>query len=184
MDKFYTVDLKPVCNHKFIYAMPPADISQAGLEGVYLAERDKHFNDSTIADGVCFTFCSGTYDNVVCEGQRIETSAEADTLHMLAFASWGDTYDQIKVEYDDGSAEWIKVPFLDNSHKAGSDWQDLFRVQGNITAPFVAVSSGLDSRLICIHHSTSALNGKHRVCAITLPDNMFLHVFAITLENS
>lgn len=181
MSSFVVMDLLKLCNHKFIYDVKPEDES-AGLDGTYLAAKNVPFGEETTINGIPYKFCFGEYDNVLSEGQRLSAGGFADKLHIIAFTNWGDTFDQIKIEYCDGSFEWIKLPFLDWSHKQQIFWQDVTSVRETVDTPFSGITTGALSQLVCFHHTMAEIKGKKKIDSIVLPDNFWLHVFAITLE--
>ena len=184
MSVFQTIDLKPYCNHRLIYAQQlkaSGCDADEGIDGTYVLKKDLKFNKEDCMDGVDFLFSEGEYDNVVCERQRIEINAGGTKLHVVAFAYWGDTNEYFKIVFDDLSEELVKVPFVDWSHKFYRSFQNTIWAGENVTTPSIVISSGKLIHLIHFHHTVTELSGK-KIKEIILPDNMFIHIFAITLE--
>lgn len=49
---------------------------------------------------------NGTYDSIVCQGQRIENvSCRGDSIYLLGFCEWINSNEVLTVEYEDGTAE-------------------------------------------------------------------------------
>ncbi len=185
MNVFQPIDLKPYCNHKLIYTQQPKGNegdADEGIDGTYILEKDLKFKGEDCIDEIDFRFSWGRYDNVVCERQSIAIDAEATKLHVVGFAYWGDTNEYLKIIFDDLSEELVKVPFIDWSHKVYRSFQSATWFGKNITTPKIVISSGKSIHLIHFHHTVSELAGK-KIKEIILPDNMFIHIFAITLEN-
>lgn len=183
MSEFSAVNLKPYLNHKFIYGKSP-DLkhikTEIGLDNTYVVKRDLNIKNSCVFNGIEFEFSFGKNDNVVCERQCIEINSEAIALHFIAFAYWGDTNEYVKVLYEN-SEEDFKVPFIDLSHKIDNSFFNSTWYGTSVSEALQAVSSGELKQPVFFHHSKIATNRK-KIKAIVLPDNMFVHIFAITLE--
>ncbi|MDE7395566.1 MAG: hypothetical protein K2M95_05575 [Clostridiales bacterium] len=109
--------------------------------------------------------------------------ATANKMHVIGFAYWGDTFDIFTVRYEDGREEQCKVPFVDWAHKAPDDYRDIVWLGSNIETVRYMITSGRGDHLACLHHSVVELGGG-QIESIVLPENFFLHVMAITTEES
>ncbi len=178
---FYPIDLTPLSNHKLIYHNVKEAEEEIGLDGEYIEEKDLKIKPNDEIDGVPFRFTFGKFDNVQCEGQKIEINQSANKLHVLGFAYWGDTFDVLRVRYCDGTEEPLKIPFIDWAHKASEDYRDRAFFGKNIFSARYMITSGKGDHLACLHHCILDLSGGADVKEIILPDNLFLHVMAITL---
>ena len=184
MGEFYKTDIKKFFNHKLFFGSSPQDCSGAGLDGVYIAKKDFKISEREIIDGTEFDFSFGNYDNSVCEGQRIKVSRCADKLHIIGFAYWGDTTDIFEIVLKDGSREYLHVPFPDWSHDHKDGWFFRTYARGNITSSISLRTSGELQIPVYLHHITADIPSEKEIDEIVLPDNFWLHIFAITLENT
>lgn len=182
MSRLYTIDLQDYCNHRLIYddSVPPE--CREGLDGIYLAANDLRVKPDDTMDGVDFAFHFGTYDNVVCAGQKLPIGIQADRLHMIGFAYWGNTNEVFAAEYADGSVEYLKIPFVDWSCFFSNWWMDPAKY-GEVTTVRRMLSSGKQEHLVYFHHSVVELDGSKVLERLVFPDNFWVHVFAVTLED-
>lgn len=123
---------------------------------------------------VLATIAPGDDNVLVCTGQTVHVKAgNYAELYVAGAAQWGDREGTINLGYTDGSAEDVKL-FL-------TDWTNGNPQGGNIR--FIATKK----------HNTVGVTGDasvwlarvpvdagRRLRRITLPDNAFLKVFAIT----
>ena len=182
---FYPIDLSQYCNHKLVYSgVQEGDDDSVGLDGEYIDEKDLKIKPNDEIGGVPFRFVFGDFDNVQCDGQTIKVDQFANRLHVLGFAYWGDTFDIVRIRYCDGAEEPLKIPFIDWAHKASEDYRDRAFFGKNIFSARYMITSGKGDHLACLHHCILDLAGNSAIEEIILPDNLFLHVTAITLEKN
>ena len=103
-------------------------------------------------------------------------------LHIIGFTYYVDTNEYFKVVYNDLSEQMIRVPFMDWSHKAYKESKDDGYAIKTSTIRTV-ITSGALIHLAFFHHITCELINNKCIKEIILPDNMFIHIFAMTLEN-
>lgn len=183
MTKFKMLDISELCNHKLIYEELP-EKGEYGLDGICILKEDFKPKDKTLLDGVEFDFYLGkTADNIVCEGQEIEINEKAEKLHFLGFAYWGDASEGMKIEYGDGEEETKEIAFVDWARKAEDSIEmQILKKEGEIRTAEICLSSGRLVHPVYIHHYEGKMNGNKKIRKIVLPDNMFMHIFAVTLE--
>lgn len=183
MKNFKSLDISKLCNHKLIYEELP-EKGEYGLDGICILKEDFKLKDKTLLDGVKFDFYLGeTADNVISEGQEIEINEKAEKLHFLGFAYWGDASEGMKIEYGDGEEETKEIAFVDWSWKAEDSIEtQILKKEGEIRTAEICLSSGQLVHPVYIHHYECKINGDKRIRKIVLPDNMFMHIFAMTLE--
>ena len=85
--------------------------------------------------------------------------------------------------YDDLSEENVKVPFIDWSRAMTGDFMIDDWYGNNVATVKTVITSGALIHLAHFHHAVCELTKQKRIKEIVLPDNMFAHIFAITLEN-
>lgn len=120
------------------------------------------------------TIAPGDDNVVVCVGQSIHVRAGSYAeLYVAGAAQWGDREGTINLGYTDGSAEDVKL-FL-------TDWTNGNPQGGNIR--FIATKK---HNTVGVTGDASVwlakvpVNAGKRLRRITLPDNAFLKVFAVT----
>lgn len=185
MKELIKLDVKPYCNHKFIYARAPKikeGETDVGLDNEYVLKSDLRIQPVDEFDGIVFKFSFGRYDNITCERQHIPVGQRINKVHFLAFAYWGNTNEYFKIIYQDGTEEFVRIPFIDWSHTASKKTQDIAVFGDNTTTVKVAMCQGEDPHLVYFHHISCELKQGKTIKEIVFPDNMFIHIFAITLE--
>lgn len=180
MRTFYKADLRELCNHKLI----GDSAIGTGIDGIYIDRADWRLTGSQNIDGIDFDFYMGDKDNVECDRQVLPVSAAADRLHVVGFAYWGETTEQFRIVYEDGSEETVAVSFMDWSRTKQNRYWNCEWKGGDIKEVYHCISSGALTHVIYWYRMSAALHGHSPVKEIVFPDNFFVHVFALTLENS
>ena len=185
MSSFIQVNLKEYYNHKMVYRQLPKEKAGAefGLDNICILKSDVKLKERDVLEDVEFNFSFGQFDNVVCDRQKIEINAIATKLHLIGFAYWGDTNEYFKIVYEDLSEEVVRVPFIDWSHKPYSDPRNSDWFGQNTSTVRTVITSGASTHLVYFHHITCEITQRKTIKEIILPDNMFTHIFAMTLEN-
>ena len=153
-----------------------------GLDNICILRTDLKMKKNEVLDGVDFTFHFGKYDNVICESQSLKVDFKADKIHVIGFAYWGNVNEAFVIVYEDMSTETIRIPFVDWSRKINNSYQERTWAAYGVTTPKTFITSGALTHLAYFHHNTYELKNNKVIKEIRLPDNMFVHIFAITLE--
>ena len=104
---------------------------------------------------------------------------------MIGFGYWGDIFEDFQLVYDDDSAAYLRVALPDWSHAGKGDVVSQFYLRDVDVRPArVVLSSGSQRHLIYFHYCTCEVDSQKPIREIVLPDNMFMHVFAISLEKN
>ena len=184
MKRFIPIDLREHYNHRLIYTEVSGREEELGAEGIYILKSDLKIPEEAVLDGVEFRFAFGRFDNVLCERQRVAVDGRASAIHFIGFGHWGDTNEYFRIIYDDSDEELARVPFIDWVRKPYSDFNSTSWFGNNTTTAAYAISSGVEGPyLIHFHHMVAELTGRKRIKEILFPDNMFTHIFAMTLED-
>lgn len=181
---FYKLDLSMLFNHKLFYDEPlNGSLNEIGLENSYILRENNSLLKRKIFNGVEFNCESLDFDNVICSRQSIQINDSATKIHFLAISTWIDTIEFLKVIYLDGSSEYVKVPFINWTERTGTNCElYYYDKEEKIKTVCEAVTSGQIRRLVCFHHSYVDIKSDKLIKEIILPDNMLIHIFAITLE--
>lgn len=182
--QFKKINIADLCNHKLFYDSVPDLSKNFGLENICGLKEKLSWMEEEIINGVEFRLNFGTFDNIQCSNQEILVTTRADKLHILGFAYWGDTKEIFTIKYADGTEELIYVPFIDWSHPFGGVISEIEFADVQVKTAKQTWAFGALEHPIFIHHSVSALNGSKEIEKIVLPQNMFIHIFAVTLENN
>lgn len=185
MNRFVTINLDKYFNHKIIYRQEPKEKvgKEIGLDNIFILRSDIKLNEHQVLDDVDFDFCFKKFDNVVFDRQKIPINALASKIHLIAFSYWGDTNEYFKLIYDDLSEDDIRVPFTDWSHVAYGCEDASFDYDGKTTTVRKFKTTGALEHMAYLHHIACEIVQKKTIKEIVLPDNMFIHLFAMTLEN-
>lgn len=180
MRTFYKTNLQNLCNHRLV----GDSAIDTGLDGIYIDRADWRLTGAQNIDGIDFDFYTGEKDNVECDRQVLRVSAAADRLHIAGFSYWGETTEQFRIVYADGTSENVTVPFMDWAKSAQERYWSGEWDGGDIETVYHCVSSGVAIHVIYMHRATVELHGKSPIEEIVFPDNFFVHVFALTLEKN
>ena len=185
MKRFFLIDLKEYYNHKMVYEqLPKENVEQEfGLDNTCILKSDVKLEEHDTLDDIEFGFSFGQFDNVVCDRQKIEINATATKLHLIGFSYWGDTTEHFKVIYEDLSEEIIWVPFIDWSHKSYNALRNIAWNEKNLSTARTVITSGVLTNLAYFHHVICEIKKGKIIKQIVLPNNIFTHIFAITLED-
>lgn len=181
---FKFVDLSGAANHRIVYEQVPKDLEHFGLDDVCIIEKGAESDIKRIFNGVEFRQMRGEFDNVSCENQEIPINAHAKAIHVLGFSFWGDNRETFEAVYADGTSEKFGIMMLDWSHSMetlGVPAQfDYYGDKVRTAAPFLA--SGRLTFLAYMHQDSAPLRKDCEISKLRFPDNTFLHIVAVTLE--
>ena len=181
---FYKVDLKKHFNHQLFYDEVISEFqNEIGLENSYILKENNTLLKKDNFAGIEFKLEFDGNDNVICNKQILDVNCKASKIHFLAISTWIDTIEYFKVIYEDESVENIQVPFLNWTEKTGSNCELYYYVEKDkIKTVSQTIATGAFSRLVYFHYSYALLNNNKIIKQIVLPDNLLIHIFAITLE--
>lgn len=183
MGEIKQVDLSSVVNRKMSYCANDVIDEFSGLDGNYI-DRDilTRIWNSTI--GNFFIFNDGFYDNIECDGQTLSIDGYAKKIYFLGFFAWGKNTERIMVEFEDGVREIISVTFEDCTITS-NDNESLFNEYSDreYKTLFATITKGNIIHMVNFHYVRCDLKHTAKVKNIVLPQNMFMHIFAITIEN-
>ncbi len=182
---FKKIDLAEYCNHKLIYYGLPNPKKEAGLDNIYIVKDI--FLSAQRAPGkspvnVTFDYQFGMNDNIQCEGQHIRLDLCAKRIHLVGFAYWGEACENIEIVYEDGTRGWCEALFVDWSRPFNRYMELGQKRENRVEDLFTLTSSGAQTHLVCMHDCICELDGRKPVKEIGLPDNMLIHIFALTVE--
>ena len=182
MKKFETLDLSAIMNHKLVYDVPPTDEKEAGLDNIYILKEDNRLKEIEQIDGIDFAFRFGACDNVVCEGQTLGIGKRVDKLHIIGFSYWGDIHEYVRILDEKNREKQVQISLADWAHPSDEDTftREFFKGE-KITTVKIVKSSGRACHLVYFHHCIAETGMKEPIRKLIFPDNMFTHIFAITL---
>lgn len=180
--QFRKIDISKLCNHRLFYESVPEINTEFGLDNICGLYGNLRWKKDEEIDGTDFSFCFGNVDNIQCDGQKVPISDQVDVLHILGFAYWGDTREVFVAKYMDGSEELLYVPFIDWSHPFGGIVNEIQFADAHVNTAKRTWAFGALEHPFYIHHIRIELKGTCNIEKLVLPRNMFIHIFAITLE--
>jgi hypothetical protein len=185
------IDLRESFNHKIVYnPKQPSDIMGFGgdaISEIGFFEFDKpHYFKNDLP--FCFSR-NHDLDNVMGDGQILNIpKSKYKEIYFAGFMYWGAKYDFVQCNYADGSQEEVKLCFYDWSHsgsevisdtKLHKNFDDIMILKRCVSC--CATNKGHKGPTF-VYSYACTLNESKELVAIELPDNMFLHIFAVTLE--
>lgn len=181
--KFHCVDLKDHFCHKLVYRELP-EKGGFGLDDICILRSNYFKGEKVVLNGAEFQLTSGGKDNIRCENQQINAGAYAEKVHILGFAYWGQNYDYARILFEDGSEEKFRLLLSDWAYELGAEHLSMQSEKYGCTVETAKVfpSSGRLLHFIYLYHFGYKLKKSGKIAKIVLPDNMFMHVFAVTLE--
>ena len=181
---YKTIDIAKHYNHKLIYDFKPKEGASCGLDNIYVSKYDFLSEGKALGKGIEYTYNLGEHDNVICNGQRIFIGSKVKRWHFVGFAYWGNVNEIVKIIYDDNTEDWIKITFIDWFYLFDHNIWNENVTQGNkIENIRTVVTSGDIIHLIYFHDCICEFHGEKNVKEIILPNNILVHIFAITIEN-
>ena len=82
---FKRINISDLCNHKLIYENAPSEEEMVGLDNIYVLSKDFDINKKLISDNFEIEYCSGLYDNAVCDLQKINVNSFAMQIRLAIF---------------------------------------------------------------------------------------------------
>lgn len=189
-NRFEIIDLKKYFNHKVVYN-PKKEIIK-GLGGdAYNKIGFFEFDKISLSETkIPFMFSKAdNADNITCESQEIlMPKKKFVTIHIAGFMHWGEKFDYIKCKYADDTVESLKFCFFDwtNNIIENGHLDRLLKCYDYVKilrrcASCCSTQHGYKGPLF-VYNLACSLNSEKELTSIVLPDNMFAHIFAITLE--
>ncbi len=182
------IDIEKYCNHKFIYEKKPDKREKFGVDDIcmikdiFLSTQKLNINEEEAF--FYYILKANGMDNILCEGQTIKLNLPAKRIHLAGFVNWGDINENIKIVFSDDSHQIKKVAFIDWSHPFEKYyfWQYPDLDKADVKDLFSTVAYGDFCGAMYFHDSICKLDTDKTIKEIILPNNMFIHIFAITLE--
>ena len=183
MGEIKKIDLSDVVNHKLSYGKNDIINEFSGLDGNYL-DRDILLRVWDSAVGDFFLLSDGFYDNIECDGQVLHIGQNANKICFIGFFFWGKNTERVIVEFEDGIKETLRVTFEDWT-VASSDEKSIFKgcSDDKVTTLFATTTKGNMIHIVNFHYAECALRHRAKVKNVIFPQNMFMHIFAVTIEN-
>ena len=182
MGQLHKIDLSDIANHKFVYGHDIITDETSGLDGIYFEKEIFTYEWNHWVKDI-FKLPDSFFDNVECDRQSVYIGENVKGFHFLGFFFWGSNTEHILVEFDNGDTEVLKVMFEDWTNLLKSD-QHLFRESSlDGCETLFAITTRGEFHIVYFHHAKCELKHKGKVKRLILPENMFMHIFAITAEN-
>lgn len=186
MEKRYlTLDIKKHLNSKIVFKSNEIGANQ-GLDGYGVDEKTFYsFNKTHKIESVPFKFFrQNSNDSIVCNGQKIGIVPDYYTrLHVIGFMYWGSNYDFITFNYLNKEQIKEKIMLYDwSGPKLSMLVNELTSTDDVVTVNKRFELCGRDKGNVYMHYSPFKINVKEKTNFFILPDNMFMHILAMTLE--
>ena len=200
MENVHRINLSPYFNAKAIgeLSLVESELFQnVGISDTMIAP-----NSFVIANKKYETYFdapkyrNGTYDHIVCQGQRIDNiSCHGDRIYLLGFCEWINSNEILTVEHGDGTSENCRFTMeQSNYYQKKEKWsgkkmkimhRHLYTEIGTCDEAFwFDRYDGINSisrQAMCV--SVCELTKNKQISSIVLPDNELMHIFAVTVAN-
>ena len=181
-DKFIPLDLSAHYNYRLIY--PDDDIKpDSGLDGAGISEASYFtLSKPVLLDNIPYIFKSKAgLDTVNCNAQEVTLpDAPFTKIHLLGFMFWGANHDFMQIKYRNGQTISAEIYFKDwaNDYVFRDAKADKLKVKavkrlhscGNIDVP------------LYLYHCEYENQTGGKPNSLILPDNMYMYIFAATVE--
>ena len=180
-NQYLLLDLKEFLNNKGISKIGSAgefDSWGNSFDAAELPEPGELFEINEIP----FRISKNSYaDNMVLENQVIPLQYEfkCNCINILGASDGGNFFDSIKIEFSNGNkheypvgVSWWKSNEAHFGNKVGMSCQHLINSSGEINKKFQ----------VKLWHCTVVISNEFIPVSLTFPDNVCMHVFAITME--
>ena len=184
--KRHYINLKPFFNKRHVY---PASTILDPRHPYYVEECFKF--GEVEGDGVFayLTRNQDMMDNMNCADQVIEIDdLFCDRIVILGTCCWGIYKEQFELRFSDGTIEYADAKFYDwywpaePAIKASFDLEAKeFSDYNHIFAKFVKRDNEKEYCFMYYYKTDLKIKGR-KLKQIVFPDNMFMNIFAITLE--
>ncbi|HEX3048878.1 MAG TPA: amino acid adenylation domain-containing protein, partial [Bacillota bacterium] len=176
-------DLTPFFNNKAfgegISVECPADLTGTGI---YFLKKNIPSHDIWKIGAMEFKFPDlehQVYDNVSCNGQRIQIENEGQQkLMILGCSEWGSFSDNLAIHYVDGRSEALQVKFSDWLYKPM--FGEALAWEGKAVEK-IGSSAQLRGGKVYLSAHQYDLQLRSKIDYIQLPDCPGMHIFAISL---
>ena len=187
MKRFYA-DLKPVFNRRYVF---PAGTETDKMRPYFVEENFRFGVIEKDGAAVLIERNEAKMDNAVCDGQTVGTpDVPCGRAVIAGISSWGFYKENFTLKFSDGSVDYARAKFYDWCWPAKfiiesslgletEECTDYNHILASYPKPYDE-KSGPD---YYIYYYVTELGIKGRkLRQIIFPDNMFMNIFAITLE--
>jgi hypothetical protein len=193
MNKIRFVDLKPHFNFRYVYpddtAIVPGEF--IGINNLIIREKDYGFGVNT-SGGASALFDRNPDGGhlVSCGKQAVKAGFVCDKARIFGFAAWGVYKEVFRFVFDGGETD-CRIGFSDLSKHVGDETFTLFDADEADSRRFAgkfithnAYHGFIDKDITVNTYMETVSFGKRKLLKeILLPDNFFVYIAAITLEN-
>lgn len=182
---FATIDIKKYMNHKFVYDVQAAAcVEEKGIDNLYLPLDifQRRVININLIKKVKYQFEIGEFDNIECIQQEIPVDEIGKTLYILGFSCYGDMRDCVKLVYGEKIVEKLikQSEVSDNRRKIKAEYSMEIEDSDIISAITIKSTTRKGMSINFCVYALDLLQEK--LDKIILPNNSFMHIFAMTLE--
>jgi len=185
--KRYYVDLKPVFNQRYVF--PYNDKLPSFLE--------ENFKFGEVGKDGLIVFIdrnADKQDNAFCDGQTIDVpDVPCDRVAIAGTCGWGIYKEDFRLEFADGTVDYAMAKFYDQNWaakpaiEASMDWDaaeytDYNHILASYEKSDIEQHEPRYKECYIYYYITDIKTKGRRLRRIIFPDNMFMNIFAITLE--
>ena len=179
--KMRLIDLTRYFNDTLVFNKPPSYETAAEKEWI-VCDKVDFMKDASEEFKSVYGSHSGA-DNVICGGQSVFVGDKINGIVFYGFSSAEAVMEHATVRFYGGKTEKVKITLLgcDQKGLCAAPSETLFK---GVSCARVLATKRRDGLPFYAYKCESFICGKDVVETITLPDNMFLHLFAIETKKS
>lgn len=118
------------------------------------------------------------FDNICAENQRIEINTNLKNIYILGVSCQGDYFEEMKIIKDENVIEKFNIGFTDFL-SSKPYFNDVLAFRSEYSHTQTGIAKDLK---ISIWLNSISLDRETFVKNLILPDNIFLHIFGITIS--
>ncbi len=183
------VNMQPYFDHKMIYGDDTKvdDKKEIGVDNNFIKESSLVlFENLKNNDIECrFEKNNKAYDNIICDRQDLKMEVVAcKRIIVFGFCEWGYYRDCAVLSFSDGSNDIMHIKFGD----IGWDFTGAIEYQFDMNREYLHESRNIMQKVKLknqdgfIFYTVTEFDNVRKLNKITLPDNVFMHIMAITVE--
>ena len=182
----YYVDLKPYFNLRMAYPQDTAlnEVDYIGTHNYFFIQEGMEWGIISNHEAAIKLERTDNFDCIECNNQIIEVPGiTGDKIVIAGCCIWEFYNEKFKIEYDDGSTEYVPVCFGDWARSIEDFTKYTLELE---TSQYekckILKECPRRDGTAYIYYVAASLNHAQKVKRIIFPDNICMFIFGITLE--
>ncbi len=190
MKKYY-LNIADTFDTRIVYdseaAQEAAQRNALGVNNLYIDEKDFKFFQVVRKDNMAFVFRRNELlmDNAVCRNQTVDCcSIPCRKISIAGICNWGYYSEDFILKFTDGSESKLYATFADwiFPFDKQAEYESERGREFNLEKHRVLASFNTNGPEVVLSYSTADFGKTRLLDKLMFPDNIFMNVFAVTLE--